>query len=328
MTGAPADATLARDDTAAVIIGRNEGARLIACLASVAGRARRLVYVDSGSTDGSVAAARAAGAEVVELDMSVPFTAARARNAGVAALGAAPALAYVQFVDGDCEVTAGWIAAAQRFLDSHPEVAAVTGQIRERHPEATFWNRLIVEEWKGEPGPVKACGGNAMMRLAAFRAAGGFDPGIIAGEEPELCVRLRMAGWKIWRLADEMVLHDVAMTRFGQWWQRCRRAGYTYAEGVAMHGRPPERLHVARLRRTLLWGLALPLAALAGLAVTPWAALLLAAWPLQIARLAARGMWPPAAAFLMLAKFAELHGAATWAWRRLRRGPARLLEYK
>ena len=49
----------------AVVIGRNEGARLLACLAALQGRVRRLVYVDSGSTDGSVAVATAAGAEVV-----------------------------------------------------------------------------------------------------------------------------------------------------------------------------------------------------------------------------------------------------------------------
>jgi len=45
----------------AVVIGRNEGERLVACLASLGGEIRRAVYVDSGSTDGSVAAARAAG---------------------------------------------------------------------------------------------------------------------------------------------------------------------------------------------------------------------------------------------------------------------------
>lgn len=69
---------------AAVAIGRNEGARLVACLESMVGRVDPIIYVDSGSTDNSVAEARARGAEVVELDMSIPFTAARARNAGAA----------------------------------------------------------------------------------------------------------------------------------------------------------------------------------------------------------------------------------------------------
>ena len=42
----------------AVIIGRNEGARLERSLQALAGQVAQIVYVDSGSTDGSVAAAR------------------------------------------------------------------------------------------------------------------------------------------------------------------------------------------------------------------------------------------------------------------------------
>ena len=87
-------------EVAAVVIGRNEGARLVASLASLGG-VGRVVYVDSGSTDNSLQAARVHGAQVVALDMSRPFTAARARNAGTAALDD-PAPAFVQFLDGDC----------------------------------------------------------------------------------------------------------------------------------------------------------------------------------------------------------------------------------
>jgi glycosyltransferase involved in cell wall biosynthesis len=103
----------------AVLIGRNEGARLLRCLASVTGKAVRVVYVDSGSTDGSVAAAAAAGAEVVVLDMAQPFTAARARNAGIERLRTGPQLDYIQFVDGDCELQPNWIDTALAFLNSH-----------------------------------------------------------------------------------------------------------------------------------------------------------------------------------------------------------------
>ena len=64
-----------------VVIGRNEGGRLIRCLTSLKEN-KQLVYVDSGSTDSSVIEARRRGAEVVELNMEIPFTAARARNEG------------------------------------------------------------------------------------------------------------------------------------------------------------------------------------------------------------------------------------------------------
>jgi glycosyltransferase involved in cell wall biosynthesis len=65
-----------------VAIGRNEGERLRKCLQSVIECAALVVYVDSGSTDNSVAMARGIGSDVIELDMRVPFTAARARNIG------------------------------------------------------------------------------------------------------------------------------------------------------------------------------------------------------------------------------------------------------
>jgi GT2 family glycosyltransferase len=318
-----------RPEVGAVAIGRNEGARLVRCLASLTPGAARVVYVDSGSTDGSVAAARAAGANVVLLDTDQPFTAARARNAGLARLveGGAPEL--VQFVDGDCELQPGWIPAARAFLETHPEVAAVCGRRRERHPEASLWNRLIDREWDTPIGEARACGGDALMRTRAVQAAGGFDPTLIAGEEPELCVRLRAAGWKVWRLDAEMTLHDAGMTRVGQWWKRARRAGHAYAEGAALHGRPPERHNVAQRNRALLWGAGLPLAAiLLALFVSPWALLLLLAWPAQIARLARRdGDWARAT-FLTLGKIAEAQGALGYHLGRLTGARARLIEYK
>ena len=191
-----------------------------------------------------------------------------------------------------------------------------------------MWNAAIDAEWDTPVGRARACGGDAMMRTAPLLEARGFDPALIAGEEPELCLRLRAAGWEVWRLDAEMTWHDAAITGWRQWWQRARRAGYTYAEGAWMHGGPPERHLVPELRRALLWGLALPLATLAGLLVTPWAALLLAIWPAQVARLRRRGMPLSRAALLTLGKLPEAQGALTWAWRRAAGSRARLIEYK
>ena len=313
----------------AVAIGRNEGERLVRCLASLAPVAERVVYVDSGSTDGSVAAARRAGAEVVLLDQDAPFTAARARNAGLARLAEGGAPEFIQFIDGDCELQPGWIPAARAFLEAHPEVAVVCGRRRERHPEASLWNRLIDREWDTPIGETRACGGDALMRTRAVEAAGGYDPTLIAGEEPELCVRLRQAGWTVWRLDAEMTLHDAAMTKAGQWWKRARRAGHAYAEGAALHGGPPERHNVAQRNRALLWGAALPAATLLlALLVGPWALLLLLAYPAQVARLARRdGDWARAT-FLTLGKIAEAQGVLGYHFGRLTGARAPLIEYK
>jgi GT2 family glycosyltransferase len=312
----------------AVVIGRNEGARLVRCLAARGPAVDRAVYVDSGSTDGSREAARAAGVEVVELDLSLPFTAARARNAGFARLREGGAPDYVQFMDGDCELQPGWIATARELLDLNPRVAVVCGRRRERFPEATLWNRLTDIEWAAPPGRTDACGGDSMMRAEALAAVGGFRGDFIAGEEPELCYRLRQAGWEIHRLDAEMTLHDAAMTRFSQWWKRTRRAGHTYAEGAALYGRGPERYNVARERRALLWGAGLPVASLFGALISPWALLLLLLWPVQVLRLRMKGEGWTRAVFLTLGKVAEAQGALGYRLARLRGGRVALIEYK
>lgn len=322
-----------QDALGAVLIGRNEGERLVRCLASVAGRAERIIYVDSGSTDGSVAAAQAAGAEVVELDMAKPFTAARARNAGLEKLSTDPAIEYIQFIDGDCELQPAWLITAQAFLKSNPRAAVVAGRLRERFPEASLYNRLCDAEWNTPIGQTKSCGGIAMMRRAALSEVGGYNPALIAGEEPELCIRLSAKGWEIWRIDHEMALHDAAMTRFSQWWKRTRRGGHAAAEGMALHGSGPERLGVAMTRRALLWGLALPvLTLLLTLLISPWALLLLLAYPAQTLRLAqryggTRAAWEQAI-FLTIGKFAESAGVVEYWGRRLMGRQAGIIEYK
>jgi len=310
---------------AAVVIGRNEGARLIACLDALRG-VRPLVYVDSGSTDGSVAAAQARGAQVVALDMDQSFTAARARNAGLALLPEDAEL--VQFLDGDCVVQEGWLVQAQAFLAARPEVAVVCGRRREIHLEASLYNALIDAEWDTPVGVALACGGDALMRVEPLRAVGGYREDLIAGEEPEMCLRLRQAGWQIWRIDAEMTAHDAQILRFGQWWQRTKRAGHAYAEGAALHGAGPERHWVQELRRALIWGAAGPLFVAFLVSIIGPAGLLAAAvYPLQIARLSRRMGWRWAA-LTVLGKFAEAQGALGYYWRRLRGGRKQLIEYK
>lgn len=310
---------------AAVVIGRNEGARLVACLDALAD-VSPVIYVDSGSTDGSVAAAQARGAQVVQLDMSQPFTAARARNAGLAVLPDGAEL--VQFLDGDCVVQADWLAQARAFLADHPDVAVVCGRRREMYPEASVYNRLIDAEWDTPVGQAKACGGDALMRVAPLRAVGGYRDDLIAGEEPDLCLRLRHAGWQIWRLGAEMTAHDAQIMRLGQWWQRSKRAGHAFAEGAALHGVAPERHWVVETRRALLWGVGIPLfIALLTLLVGPLGLLAALVYPLQVLRLAQRGGLPWAF-FSVLGKFAEARGALGYYWRRLSGGPRKLIEYK
>jgi GT2 family glycosyltransferase len=269
---------------AIVAIGRNEGERLRACLTAARRREEAVVvYVDSGSTDGSRKLARSLGVHVVELDLSIPFTAARARNEGFARAAAeAPDLQYVQFLDGDCELRPDWIERALAELEQRPQAAIVCGRRRERHPDRTIYNLLCDMEWNTPVGRASACGGDALIRVSAFNQVNGYDSSVIAGEEPEMCVRLRQKGWEIYRIDAEMTLHDADMTRIGQWWKRNVRAGHAYAEGHHMHGAPPERHWAKPVRSNWVWGGVVPLIAL--LAARPTyglSLLLLLAYPLQ-----------------------------------------------
>ena len=321
-----------------VAIGRNEGQRLRQCLLSVIGKVACVVYVDSGSTDGSIELARSLGVEVVELDLSTPFTAARARNAGFAHLLQTDAqIEFVQFIDSDCEVVEGWLDYAQSELEAQPNVAVVCGRRRERFPEQSIYNQLCDIEWNTPVGETKACGGDSMMRVEAFQQAGGFNSTLIAGEEPELCVRLRQKGWKILRLDAEMTRHDAQMTRFGQWWKRTLRAGHAYAEGAWLHGREPERHWVKESRSIWFWGLILPLLVLGmawptkGLSI-----LLLGGYPLVAYRISrymqqqeikSKDAWAYGL-FCMLGKFPQVQGQLQFHLGRLLGRRQALVEYK
>ena len=317
-----------------VAIGRNEGERLQRCLRSLP-RDAPMVYVDSGSTDGSDLWARDFGAELVRLDLATPFTAARARNAGFQRIiELMPNVRFVQFIDGDCELLPDWPAAAFDFFEQNDDVAAVFGRRRERYPDHSVYNQLCDWEWDGPPGEARACGGDVMLRTAAMQAVGGYRDNLIAGEEPELCVRLRAAGWRIFRLPVEMSLHDAAMTRFSQWWQRARRSGYAFAEGAHLHGAPPERHWVWESRRAWLWGVWLPLLCLvAGLVAAPWGFASFLVYPAQLLRQAVRGGGDlreriTKSFFQLVGRFAEAAGQIQF-WRdRLLGRAATLIEYK
>jgi GT2 family glycosyltransferase len=325
-------------DLGIVAIGRNEGERLRRCLTSVVGHGLPVIYVDSGSTDGSVDLARSLGAEVVDLDMSLPFTMARGRNAGFARLEQiAPEVRFVQFVDGDCEVVNGWLEQARAALEARPDVAVVGGRRRERYPDRSIYNRLADIEWDSPIGEARYCGGDLMMRVDAFRQVGGYDASLIAGEDPELAVRVRQHGWRILRIDAEMVLHDMAMTRFGQWWKRCVRAGFAFAEGAAMHGKPPEEHYVHEIRSVVFWGMVLPVDILVLAGVTHGAGAALAlAYPLQVARIARRyrrsGRAPREAwlysAAIVLGRFPNAIGALRYWSARLLGHRQQLIEYK
>ncbi|WP_237219994.1 glycosyltransferase [Sphingomonas arenae] len=327
--------TNARNGTlGVVVIGRNEGTRLERALRAILPHTNKVVYADSGSSDGSPDVARTLGVFVIELDDSAAHTAARGRREGVSVLlERHPECEFVQFVDGDCIVDPQWIGAALAFLDSNPSVAAVCGRRREQSPLASAYNHLCDDEWNTPVGEAEACGGDAMMRVRALQEVGGFRADLRAGEEPELCSRLRRAGWKVWRLDAPMTEHDAAIHRFGQWWRRALRGGFGYAQVHQVTTVAGTPLYRRQLQSAALWVAGIPLASVLLALLTSQSLLLLAPvllWALQIARIAVRrgpsSAWSwQSAALLMIAKVPELIGAIRFILQRERSGA---LEYK
>lgn len=335
---------------AVVAIGRNEGARLEACLASASAAACKVIYVDSGSSDGSVDIAERLGAEVVHLDPTEGFTAAKARNMGAARLSRPEGLDFIQFVDGDCVLAEGWLDIASKRLDADPGLAVVAGRRREQFPDASIFNRLCDMEWNTPVGEARAVGGDALYRRAAFEAVGGFDSDYICGEEPELCFRLRAAGWRVVRMDAEMTRHDAAIFRWRQWWKRTVRSGWAFAEGAHRMGASSERYNRRELRSVIIWGalwpavaLILLFAAIGGVGtIVGWVALVLlllavaafGAMTLRIARNRKRQTGDPLehariyGALVMLGKPAQAHGALCYAMTSIRGRRGAIIEYK
>jgi cellulose synthase/poly-beta-1,6-N-acetylglucosamine synthase-like glycosyltransferase len=327
-----------------VVIGRNEGQRLARCLVSVRSISQR-VYVDSGSTDGSVDLARQEGVAVVELPIPPQFTAARARNAGLERLLANDSeLEFVQMVDGDCEVRPGWIDAALTALRAEPDLAAVFGRRRERYIERSIYNALCDDEWNAPIGESSGCGGDALFRVAALRQVEFYNAAMIAGEDTELSMRLRKRGWRIRRIDEEMTLHDAAITRFSQWWSRTRRSGHGFGEMAFLHPDARYPNWPRTVRSILIWGGLMPsmafIAILCALTVDlRWwiaAMVLILPWPLRMVQLARRqrqrGLsWKVARAsgiLLMLGKLPQFLGLIGYHRDRMLGRASRLIEYK
>ncbi len=320
-----------------VVIGRNEGERLLQCLKSVPA-GMPVVYVDSGSTDSSVKEAQALGAVVISLDMTVPFTAARARNQGwQLLLSRYPDTEFIQFIDGDCQLYPDWITAAVDILSVNPHYAIICGRRKERFPERSIYNRLCDIEWNTPLGDAKACGGDALMRASVLVDVNGYRDDVIAGEEPEMCVRVRARGYSIYRLGADMTLHDANIHRFSQWWKRSVRCGFAYAQGAFLHGQKPEQHWLKETLRACFWGGFLPLLIiiLFALDYVLFALLIILLYGISYFKIGITQKNPDIipvkwqwSVFMLLSKFSEFFGILKFAGLKLARKKAKIIEYK
>lgn len=327
-----------------VAIGRNEGDRFRACLASLP-QGIPAVYVDSGSTDNSVAFAKEAGVHIVHLSTDQGFTAARARNAGWRALlDRHPNLRFIQFLDGDCTLDPEWLPNALVGIEKVDKIAVVFGRLKERFPEKSIYNAICDREWNVAVGKVRACGGNALIRVDALVQVQGYNNELIAGEEPDLCLRMRACGWSIHRIAGEMGMHDAAILDFDSWWTRAKRAGHAYAEHIYLHKQHSDPDWLKSIMSMILWSIVLPSSFFIGLGFAIIYNRLAILFPIligflfivQFGRLWVSGKATGLsnmnagidATLIILSKFAQIKGAGKFLVGRLRGRRSKLIEYK
>jgi glycosyltransferase involved in cell wall biosynthesis len=324
-----------------VVIGRNEGIRLAACFKSIREACEmpeptELIYVDSHSTDGSPDSAASYGAKVIVLGPG-KLSAARARNAGWhAATGT-----FILFLDGDTILDPDFVRLAlRRFAD--PRVAVVWGHRREIRPETSVYNRVLDLDWIAPAGDSDFCGGDSLMRREVLERTNGFNPELIAGEEPDLCRRIRATGDRILHIDASMTGHDLALHRASQYWRRAVRTGHAYAEISARYRDTPDPLWTRESRKNLFQGSLYILIA----AVVITVAILTRSWiPFSLAFLAAAALclrtarlskWKgaPWSTLLLFGIHSHiqhlpiLQGQLLYMWRRWRGQSRVLIEYK
>ena len=275
-----------------VIIGRNEGERLERCIGTAQAIENwtpvEVLYVDSGSTDGSPDLAARLGATVLPLPPGA-FTAARARNLGWRHASGE----LVLFLDGDTILDGDFPLHALAELRKDPANAAAWGHRREVCPCLSIYVRVLDLDWVYAPGETLFFGGDVLVRRAALEAVNGFDETLIAGEEPEMCRRMRNLGWRIQHIDVPMTLHDLAITRFSQYWRRSQRAGYAFASVSSRFRGTSDPFwsdEASRNRQRGLFWLLTPVLALVASAVllSPWPITL---WLLLLLAFAARTAW-------------------------------------
>ncbi len=226
-----------------VIIGLNEEKIIGECLSSVlelnlSDCTLEFIYVDSGSTDKSIEIVETfSNVRVVNLNDANP-SAAKARNLGVSLTNGE----FIQFVDGDSILDEQWLKKALPILSSDNSIGAVFGAIEEVGKQSNIYMKVCQFDWYMPPGDYRLCGGNALWKRTVFDEVGLFDGGLIAGEEPDLCFRVRQNGYRIVCIDTPMVKHDLDMHYFKDYWNRSVRSGTAYAIIAMRYRKTQEKL--------------------------------------------------------------------------------------
>ena len=204
-----------QSDLSVIIVNYNTSDFLVRCLTSVSCQSDRnieVIVVDNASQDASQDMIRKAfpWVKLIENDRNLGF--ARANNQALK-ICRGP---YVYFLNPDTEVGHGAFGAMIDFMESHPEVAlagtkvlnpdgSLQSSIEKRYPGQKH-TRGELHGLKGDIAWV--LGASMIAKRGVVEDLGRFDESFfLYGEEQDLCLRVRKAGWVIGYIPDAVVTH-------------------------------------------------------------------------------------------------------------------------
>jgi GT2 family glycosyltransferase len=210
-----------------VIVNWNRRELLGCCLSSLdaqTDRAFEVIVVDNGSTDGSAALAEERGVRVIRNSVNRGFCAAN--NQGIAAARGE----LIALLNNDAEAEPGWLAALARVFEGSPQIGMAASKIlvyedptridKAGHviwPDGQNRGRGSGALDRGQFDKLEEAlwpdGCAAMYRKSMLDEIGGFDEDFFAyGDDAELGLRARLAGWQCLYVPDAVVRHHRGTT--------------------------------------------------------------------------------------------------------------------
>jgi glycosyltransferase involved in cell wall biosynthesis len=151
-----------------------------------------LIVVDDGSTDASVAVARACTHPRLRVICEPHRGVSAARNSGIAAAEGS----LIAFLDADDEWAAEKLAIQVALLASREDVAIVHTHLRSVLAADTPAPAWLPPEWLIDASRPAYLPSNWLVRRSAFDVVGGFDETYVTGQDFDWLARARWAGLK------------------------------------------------------------------------------------------------------------------------------------
>jgi len=192
------------------------------------GALARIIVADNGSTDGTSAwiSGRHPGTTLITFDKNLGYA------GGYKKALESVDTPYALLLNSDVEVTENWLGDLLGFMEAHPDAGAIAPKILSYHQRDHFEYAGAAGGWIDRYGfpfcrgrifssiekdthqydqPEEAfwtSGACLMVRMEAYRQAGGFDPLFFAHmEEIDLCWRMHAVGYEVWYFPGSWVYH-------------------------------------------------------------------------------------------------------------------------